>query len=148
MEEESGKVLIVLFSGTVDRLLMMASLAWGAAAMGQEVVIFLQTWGAYAFLKGNPEKLDQYDPNSRWSEEYKDLVPKVIQEMKRAGTASWYELLQDIKEDGLLKIYVCSTAAEQMGVNSKEAFDGLVDDITGVVECAQIAETAMYTYYI
>ena len=148
MSEEGKKALIVLFNGTVDALQMMASLAWGLTAMGVHVYIFLQTWGVWAFLKGNPEKLNHLDPNARWSSDYKDLVPEVIENMKKAGTANWYELLKDMKEDGMLTIYSCSTAAQQFGVKSKDGFDEIVDDITGVVEAAQLAEECDIFYYV
>ncbi len=148
MTEESKKALIILFNGTVDALEMMASLAWGLTAMGIHVYIFLQTWGVWAFLKGNPQKLNHLDPNARWDPRYKDLVPQVVENMKKAGTANWYELLQDMKEEGLLTIHACSTAAAQFGVKSKEGLDELVDEITGVVECAQLAEECEIFYYV
>ncbi|MBO8182164.1 MAG: DsrE family protein [Archaeoglobus sp.] len=148
MAEEEEIVAVVLNKGTVDALQNLSSLVTGATMMGAKVVVFLQTWGAWAFLKENIQKLDQFDENSFWSPEYKQYAASVIKEMKRAGTASWYELFKEAKEEGLLEILVCSTAAEQWGVNTTSAFDDLVDDITGVFEWHEIASKALYTYYI
>lgn len=147
-EEEQDIVAVVLNKGTVDALQNLSSLLTGATMMDAKVVIFLQVWGAWAFLKENIPKLDQYDENAFWSPEYKEYVPKIIKEMERAGTASWYELFQEAKEEGLLEILICSTSAEQMGYNTTEPWDDLVDDITGVFEWHEIAEKALYTYYI
>ena len=48
----ADRMSIVLFSGTVDKLLAASILATGAAAMDMEVDLFLTTWGIEAFRKG------------------------------------------------------------------------------------------------
>ena len=47
------RMSLIVFSGTVDKLIAASILATGAAAMGMEVEIFLTTWGLEAFRKGN-----------------------------------------------------------------------------------------------
>ena len=53
--DDQEKFSIVLFSGTVDKLVAAVTLATGAAVMGKEVNIFLTYWGVVAFRKGRLE---------------------------------------------------------------------------------------------
>src|SRR5215469_7291512 len=62
----ANRLAIVLFSGTVDKLMSASILATGAAAMGMNVEIFLTNWGALAFRKGD------YLTNTRVSADYAD----------------------------------------------------------------------------
>ena len=45
------RMSLVVFSGTVDKLTAVATLATGAAAMNMEVDLFLTFWGLEAFKK-------------------------------------------------------------------------------------------------
>jgi peroxiredoxin family protein len=60
------RMSIVLFSGTVDKLLAASILATGAAAMDMEVDLFLTTWGIEAFRKG------AYKTNTRVSRDFEE----------------------------------------------------------------------------
>jgi len=46
------KLNIIVMSGTVDKLLAMATIVSGAVAMGKEVKLFVTFWGLMAFKKG------------------------------------------------------------------------------------------------
>jgi len=48
---------LIVFSGTVDKLMAASILTTGAAAMGLEVEVFLTTWGLEAFRKDNYKSL-------------------------------------------------------------------------------------------
>ncbi|HCI78112.1 MAG TPA: peroxiredoxin, partial [Ktedonobacter sp.] len=39
------RMSLIIFSGTVDKLMAASILTTGAAAMGMEVELFLTTWG-------------------------------------------------------------------------------------------------------
>ena len=54
--DDQEKFSIVLFSGTVDKLVAAVTLATGAAVMGKEVNIFLTYWGVVAFRAGTTGK--------------------------------------------------------------------------------------------
>ena len=45
------RMSLIVFSGTVDKLMAASILATGGAAMGMEVELFLTTWGLEAFRK-------------------------------------------------------------------------------------------------
>jgi peroxiredoxin family protein len=63
---------LIVFSGTVDKLMAASILTTGAAAMGMEVEVFLTTWGLEAFRK------DNYKTNMRVSREFEDFAPVMI----------------------------------------------------------------------
>lgn len=48
-KNEGERFSIVLFSGTVDKILAATTLTSGAAAMGKKVTLFLTFWGLMAF---------------------------------------------------------------------------------------------------
>ena len=60
------RMSLIVFSGTVDKLMAASILATGGAAMGLEVELFLTTWGLAAFRKGD------YKENTRITKEYED----------------------------------------------------------------------------
>ncbi len=47
----ADRMSIIVFSGTVDKLMAASILATGGAAMGMEVEVFLTFWGLDAFRK-------------------------------------------------------------------------------------------------
>ena len=51
LTEKIDKMSIVLFSGTVDKLMPVGIMASGAVAMGMEVDIFATFWGLNALRK-------------------------------------------------------------------------------------------------
>ena len=53
------RMSLIVFSGTVDKLMAASILATGAAAMGLQVEVFLTTWGLEAFRK------DDYKTNTK-----------------------------------------------------------------------------------
>lgn len=67
------KLSIVLFSGTVDKLMAAGIVASGAAAMLREVTIFLTFRGLMAFKKDAWKTMDLYDLNQS------DLEPIVCE---------------------------------------------------------------------
>src|SRR5215467_11449035 len=61
------RMSLIVFSGTVDKLMAASILATGGAAMGLEVEIFLTNWGLAAFRRGD------YKENVRITKEYEDF---------------------------------------------------------------------------
>lgn len=55
MSEE--RLSMVVFSGTLDKLMPVGIMAAGGVGMGQEVEIFLTFWALLAFKKGGAENL-------------------------------------------------------------------------------------------
>lgn len=113
---------IIMFSGTADKFIPLGVLTQTAANLGVPVRIFVTGFALPYFTKNKPEP--------RFPKEFEDFVPKIHEGMKRINAPSWYDMLKEAKENGDVKIYVCSLMAEVVGVK-KEDMDPIVDDIVG-----------------
>src|SRR5205085_9590563 len=69
------RMSIVVYSGTVDKLMAVSTLATGAAAMGLEVELFITFWGLEAFRK------DAYKTNMGISKDFEDYGPIMMEQM-------------------------------------------------------------------
>src|SRR5665213_2569490 len=79
------KMAIILFSGTVDKLMAASILASGGVAMGLDVDIFLTTWGLHAFRKGAAAT------NTKISKEYEEFAPAMMAAMQAKKVPSWLD---------------------------------------------------------
>jgi peroxiredoxin family protein len=73
------RVSIIVFSGTVDKLMAASILTTGGAAMGLEVEVFLTTWGLEAFRK------DGYKTNMRVSKDFEEYAPSHVLLHRKPG---------------------------------------------------------------
>jgi peroxiredoxin family protein len=137
----SDKLAIVVFSGTVDRLLPAAIIASGGVAMGMDVELFLTFWGLNAMRK------DSVNTNTRFSRDYEDMAPLMMQLMKEKNVPSWYEMLKRAKELGNVKVHACAMTYDLMGMKKEDLAD-IVDDVIGVGEFISIAREAKITLFI
>ncbi len=113
---------IVMFSGEAEKFIPLAVLTQTAANLGVPVRIFVTGYAMLYFLKQKPEP--------RFTKEFEDIAPKILEGMKRLNMPSWYEIIKEAKEAGDVKVYVCSLMAEVAGVK-KEDLDPIVDDMVG-----------------
>jgi peroxiredoxin family protein len=137
----NGKLAMVVFSGTMDRLFPVGVLASGAVAMGMDVEIFLTFWGLQAFSKkaqGAPPK---------FSTDYADMASMFAQVLKEKNVPSPFETLQKAKELGKVKVYACTMTMDLLG-QTKEDFIDLVDATAGVGEFMDRAKDANITLFI
>src|SRR5947209_16137885 len=95
------RMSLIVFSGTVDKLLAASILTTGGAAMGLKVEVFLTTWGLEAFRK------DGYKTNMRVSKDFEDYAPVMMEQMMVKKVPSWMENFQNAKEIGDVQIYAC-----------------------------------------
>lgn len=137
----ADRMSIILFSGTVDKLLAASILATGGAAMGQEVEIFLTTWGLMAFRNGAQKELPLV------SKEFEAFTPAMMQAFKEKNVPSWMDNLRGAKEIGNVKIYACSMTMELFGF-TRDDFDPIVDDVTGVATFVERAKESAITLFI
>ncbi|NAY81976.1 MAG: peroxiredoxin [Thaumarchaeota archaeon] len=137
----SDKLAIVVFSGTVDRLLPAAIIASGGVAMGMDVELFLTFWGLNAFRK------DSVNSNTRFSKDYEDMAPVMMQIMKNKNVPSWFEMLKKAKEIGNVKVHACAMTYDLLDMK-KEDLAEIVDDVIGVGEFINIAKDAKITLFI
>lgn len=140
-ENGNGKLAMVVFSGTMDRLMPVGILASGAVAMGMDVDIFLTFWGLQAFSKraqGAPPK---------FSGDYADMAPMFAEVMKKKNVPSPIETLKTAKKLGNVKIHACTMTMDLLG-QTKSDFIDVVDRTTGVGEFMELAKDAKMTLFI
>jgi peroxiredoxin family protein len=135
------RMSLIVFSGTVDKLLAASILATGAAAMELEVEVFLTTWGLEAFRK------DNYKTNRRVSKDFEDYAPAMMEQMKIKHVPSWMENFKGAKEVGTVKIYACSMTMELFGMKLED-FEPIVDEVTGVATFVERAKEGRITLFI
>ena len=133
------KMVLIVNTATVDRLIGLAVLASGGVALDMEVHIYLMLWGVYAFLKKNLEKNKELI-------EHKELAKDVEEGLKNAGLKPWYEILKEAKELGTVKVHVCGAAAKAWNANLEDIF--LADDIVGATEIVSSAAEAKVALFI
>src|SRR6266705_4236220 len=138
MEE---RMSIIVFSGTVDKLMAASLLATGGAAMGLEVEIFLTTWGLEAFRK------DNYKTNMRVSKDFEDYAPIMMEQMMVKKVPSWMENLKGAKEVGDVKVYACSMTMELFDMKLSD-LEPIVDEVTGVATFVERAKEGRITLFI
>ncbi len=125
-----SKLSIIVYSGTDDKLIPVGVIAQGAAAMGMDVQIFVTGWALTKFTKKPASPV--------WPKEFENMVPLLMEGMKKNNAPSWVDMLKEAKSMGV-KIYACSLMASVMGLK-KEDFNELVDDVVGVATFLQNSE--------
>lgn len=137
----ADKMSIILFSGTVDKLMAASTLATGAAAMGQEVDIFLTFWGLNAFRK------DQIHTNTRFSADFAEFTAPALEAMKAKNVPHWMDVLHGAAEIGDVHVKACSMTLELFGW-SKDDLDDIVEDVIGVGTFVEDAKDASINLFI
>lgn len=135
------RMSLVLFSGTVDKLMAASILATGAAAMDMEVDIFLTTWGIEAFRTG------AYKTNRRVSADFEDYGPVMLEAMQVKKAPTWMDNLKGAKEIGNVRISACSMTMELFGLQLSD-LEPIVDEITGVATFIERARESKISYFI
>ncbi|MCY0874507.1 peroxiredoxin [Acidianus infernus] len=129
----SKKLSIIVFSGTIDKLMPVGILTSGAAAAGYEVNLFFTFWGLQALTKksiGQPQPIDK---------NYEQFGPVMMQRMQEMKYPTWDQLIMQAKEVGEVKVYACSTTMEFFGLKREDLAD-FVDDVVGVATFLDRAE--------
>lgn len=135
------RMSIVVFSGTVDKLMAASIIATGGAAMGMEVDLFLTFWGLDAFRK------DAYKTNQRVSADFADYAPVMMEAMQAKKVPTWIENLNGAKEIGDVKISACSMTMELFGLKLSD-MEPIVDDVAGVAAFTERARDGKITLFM
>ena len=135
------RMSIIVFSGTVDKLMAASILTTGGAAMGLEVEVLLTTWGLEAFRK------EAYKTNMRVSKDFEDYAPVMMEQMMVKKVPSWMQNFQNAREIGDVKIYACSMTLELFGMKLED-LEPIVDDVTGVAVFVERAKEGKITLFI
>lgn len=137
----TDKLAMVVFSGTVDRLMPVGIIASGAVAMGLDVEVFLTFWGLNSFRK------DSLTSNTKMSRDYEDMAPMMMQLMKAKNVPSWFDTLKKAKEIGNVRIHACAMTYDLMNMKKEDLAD-IVDDVMAVGEFVDMAKDAKFTLFI
>lgn len=135
------RMSIILFSGTVDKLMAASILATGGAAMGMEVDIFLTTWGLMAFRK------DDYKSNTRVSKDFEDYGSTMAELMQAKKAPTWMDNLRGAREIGDVHITACSMTMDLFGLKLED-FEPIVEDVSGVATFVEHARGSQTTLFI
>jgi peroxiredoxin family protein len=119
----SDRLSFVVASGEADRLLPVAVLATGAAAMQTEVQIFLTMWGVLALRKGAGR--------APLSASYKDMTDTFWKQLEEHHVGSFVEMLEQAKEIGPVQVLACGMSMDLFGL-SLEDLESVVDGVAGV----------------
>jgi peroxiredoxin family protein len=122
---ESDPLNLVLFSGTDDRLQAAAVLTAGAAALGRPVNVFLQYWALDAF------RADRIARDHGLAPEAGPEGRRAVDDLARAGQASWADTLRQAKDLGGVDIEACSLSMDLLCIDESD-LDPLVDGVEGV----------------
>lgn len=137
----ADRMSLIVFSGTVDKLMAASILTTGAAAMGMEVELFLTTWGLEAFRK------DAYKTNTRVSADFEDYASPMMEAMQAKHVPSWMENLLGAREIGDVKVFACSMTMELFGIKHED-LEPIVDEVTGVATFVERAKESAITLFI
>ena len=137
----ADRMSLIVFSGTVDKLLAASILATGAAAMDMEVEVFLTTWGLEAFRK------DAYKTNARISQDFADYGPAMMEAMQVKHAPSWMENLLGAREIGSVKVYACGMTMELFNMKLSD-LEPIVDEVTGVGSFVERAKDSKITLFL
>lgn len=135
------RMSIIVFSGTVDKLMAASILATGGAAMGMEVELFLTTWGLEAFRK------DAYKTNRKVSKDFEEYGPVMMEQMMEKRVPSWMDNLKSAMEVGDVKIYACSMTMELFDMKLAD-LEPIVTEVTGVATFVERAKEGRITLFI
>jgi peroxiredoxin family protein len=135
------RMSIIVFSGTVDKLMAASILATGGAAMGMEVEIFLTTWGLEAFRK------DNYKTNMKISKDFEDYAPIMMEQMMVKKVPSWMDNFKGAMEVGDVKILACSMTMELFDMKLED-LEPVVTEVTGVAAFVERAKEGRITLFI
>ena len=131
--DDKERFSIVLFSGTVDKLVAAVTLTSGAAAMGKKVTLFLTFWGVMAFRK------DDWKTNRRFSKEYEDYAGPAMEAMQAKNVPPWIETLIGAMDIGDVTVKVCSATMELFNYKLED-LEPVVSEVTGVATFVEDAE--------
>ena len=137
----ADRMSLVLFSGTVDKLLAASVLTTGAAAMGMEVDVFLTTWGIEAFRKG------AHLTNTRISKEYEDSGPTMRELMVAKKAPTWMQNFESAREIGTVHFTACSLTMDLWGIKLED-LEPMVEEVTGVASFMERAQESKMTLFI
>ena len=157
---QQEKLSLIVFSGSLDRLIAAFVLATGAAAMGMQVSMFFTFWGTSALRRNVSVKKTFLARMFGW------MLPKGVKKlplsqmnmagggpamiryvMKKNGVASVEEMIELSKELGV-ELNVCTMSMELLGISSDELIDYPNKSFCGVAKFLETAAPGKITMFV
>ncbi len=136
--ENTGRVTIILHSGSYDRASYALTLALVALANEMEVHILLTFEGLRRFTKEHIAEIgEETSPN---------IKTNIEQGLEWGIFQSLESQLASAKNMGL-KLYACPNAIAALNIGQSDLVDE-VDDVMGLAAFLQLARTAAVNWYI
>jgi peroxiredoxin family protein len=158
---QQDKLSLIVFSGSLDRLLAAFILATGAAAMGMQVSMFFTFWGTSALRREAVQvKKSLIERVFGWmlprgtkrlplsQLNMGGVGPAMIRHlMKKNGAASLEEMLELSKELGV-QLNVCTMSMELLGLKPEELVDYPERGFCGVAKFLETASPGKITMFV
>jgi peroxiredoxin family protein len=158
---QQEKLSLIVFSGSLDRLIAAFVLATGAAAMGMQVSMFFTFWGTAALRRDNVHvKKTLLERMFGW------MLPKGVKKlplsqmnmggggpmmiryiMKKNGVASVEEMIEISKELGV-ELNVCTMSMDLLGMKPDELIDYPGRTFCGVAKFLETAAPGKITMFL
>jgi peroxiredoxin family protein len=161
VQGQEDKLSLIVFSGTLDRLIAAFVLATGAAAMGMQVSMFFTFW-ATAGLRRDAQKLEK----SLLERLFGWMLPKgsrrlplshmnmagggplmIRHVMKKKGVASVEEMMALASELGVT-VYVCTMSMDLLGMKEAEMVEYPGLSYCGVAKFLETAAPGKITLFV
>jgi peroxiredoxin family protein len=158
---QEDKLSLIVFSGSLDRLIAAFVLATGAAAMGMKVSLFFTFWATAALRK------EAVAVKKSWLERmFGWMLPKGVGKlplsqmnmagggplmirhiMKKKGVASVEEMIQISAELGV-ELNVCTMSMDLLGMKPEELIDYPGRTFCGVAKFLETAAPGKLTLFL
>ncbi|MGC4089242.1 MAG: DsrE/DsrF/DrsH-like family protein [Polyangiaceae bacterium] len=157
---QQDKLSLVVFSGSLDRLIAAFVIATGAAAMGMQVSMFFTFWATAGLRKRARVRKSWLGRMFGW------MLPRGLRQlplsqmnmagagplmirhvMKKNGVASVEEMIELAAELGV-QLNVCSMSMELLGMNPQEILDYPGLGFCGVAKFLETAAPGKITLFV
>ena len=159
-DQPKDKLSMIVFSGSLDKMIAAFIVATGAAAMGTEVTMFFTFWGTTALRKKakikkniisrmfgfmlptgfDKLKLSNMNMAGMGTAMMKNLI-------KKKGVPSLNEMLE-IAEESDVKIFICEMSMDLMGMQPEEMVNYKNLEYCGVAKFLAEAHESRSTLFI
>ena len=134
MSEQKKKLSIIMFSGTIEKLISLGIFVSSATAAGYEVnLLFLGMALLNVTKKGIKKQPAPIDKN------YEKSGPILMKRLQELKYPMWYQQIEEAKKTGKVKVFACSKAMELSGLKKEDLAD-FVDDVIEPEAFLDIAE--------
>jgi peroxiredoxin family protein len=157
---QQDKLSLIVFSGSLDRLIAAFVLATGAAAMGMQVSMFFTFWATAAL------RIDARVEKTLLERMFGWMLPKGVKKlplsqmnmagggplmirhiMKRKGVASVEEMIEICAELGV-ELNVCTMSMDLLGMKPEELIDYPKRGFCGVAKFLETAAPGKLTLFL